>query len=49
MLEAAMNKSLLEENKGRWALFEQVSPASSAILWTIVAAVVVIAAYYVLT
>jgi hypothetical protein len=44
-----MNKGLLEENKARWALFEQVSPTSSAILWTIGAVVVVIGAYYLLS
>jgi hypothetical protein len=41
-----MSKASLEENKGRWMLFEQVSPASSAVLWAVLAAVIVLAAIY---
>jgi hypothetical protein len=43
-----MNKGMLEENKARWALFEQVSPATSAILWAIVALVIAGVVYYLL-
>jgi hypothetical protein len=42
-------KEMLEENKGRWMLFEQVSPLSSAILWAVVAVIVVLGALYFLT
>jgi hypothetical protein len=45
-LEEAMNKGRLEENKARWALFEQMSPTSSAVIWAAVAVVVVLAAIY---
>jgi len=41
-----MNKGRLEENKARWALFEQMSPTSSAVIWAAVAVVVVLAAIY---
>jgi hypothetical protein len=34
-----MNKELLEENKGRWVLFEQMSPISSAFIWAAVAVI----------
>jgi hypothetical protein len=41
-----MSKESLEENKGRWFLFEQVSPARSALLWTAAAVVVVLGVLY---
>lgn len=45
-LEAIMAKANLEENKGRWFLFEQVSSTQSAILWAAVAVVLVLAILY---
>jgi hypothetical protein len=42
-------KEMLEENKGRWMLFEQVSPMSSAIMWAVLAVVVVLGVVYFLT
>lgn len=32
-----MKNPLLEENKARWMLFEQVSSTKSALIWTVVA------------
>jgi hypothetical protein len=48
-MEAVMAKEMLEENKGRWMLFEQVSPMWSGILWAVLAVIVVLGALYFLT
>jgi hypothetical protein len=47
-LEAIMKNAVVQENKERWALFEQVSPTSSAVIWAIVAVIVVAGAWYLL-
>ena len=43
-----MKNAIVQENKARWALFEQVSPTTSAVIWAIVAVAVVAAAWYLL-
>jgi hypothetical protein len=48
-MEAIMAREMLEENKGRWMLFEQVSPMSSAIIWAVLAIIVGLGAWYFLT
>jgi len=39
-----MNKEILEENKGRWMLFEQTSPMTSALMWAALGAIVALGA-----
>lgn len=41
-----MNKQLLEENKGRWILFEQMSPLTSALIWAALAVIVALGIMY---
>ena len=41
-----MKDTIVQENKARWALFEQVSSTKSAVIWAIVAVVLVIGAWY---
>jgi hypothetical protein len=45
-VEANMSRQIVEENKARWALFEQVSPAKSAILWAAVGVIVALVVVY---
>jgi hypothetical protein len=47
-MEEPMNRNQMQENKARWTLFEQVGSTQSAVIWAIVAVVVVAAAYYLL-
>jgi hypothetical protein len=44
--EAMMRKEFLEDNKSHWMLFEQVSSPSSAIMWAVVAGIVVLGILY---
>jgi hypothetical protein len=48
LVEEPMDRNQMQENKARWTLFEQVSSTQSAVIWAIVAVVVVAAAYYLL-
>ena len=41
-----MRKEFLEDNKSHWMLFEQVSSPSSAIMWAVVAGIVVLGILY---
>ena len=43
-----MKTEIFQDNKARWALFEQVSPLSSAVAWAAVVIVVALAAWYLL-
>ena len=40
-----MNKQL-EENKGRWMLFEQMSPMTSGLMWAALGIIVAFGAVY---
>jgi hypothetical protein len=41
-----MKKEILEENKGRWMLFEQVSPTTSAVMWGVLGIIVALGVVY---
>ncbi len=41
-----MKREIVEDNKSRWMLFEQVSPMSSAIMWGVLAIIVALGALY---
>ncbi len=43
-----MKKEIIQENKARWELFEQISPLQSKILWAVLAAIVVLGGIYLL-